>query len=720
MARVNHKLIKQLLNEKRSKITDRQFFLSRSFAGHFEDMAIAQTRRYNYNRRVYVNIVWEPKSPEVAYTNNALIKINAGHPIVTSTKGRVHRYQIIFGLFVHELGHVLYNDFLIEQTYLNHLSAYNWYPTPPVPKTSSELLNEKDIWDYAKADEKNVRLLVQLANNILNILDDGYIENQMLLNFPGSFAYALEDLRTKQFTTMDTVTQLKEQEDNGDIHIFQSILQVMLSYAKYGEIKYGDEALSDERIVTIFNLISDIDIAVTTHSSKERFCVVNTILVRCWEYAKDFIELCKERNSDILSNGGSETEAETLANILGQLAGNTSIAQGDTEAVSSQSNQMGSATASQRENTKQLANNSSDEQDDGNNTKQEITDAETGRIPLHQTEKVSAPTGGTIEHNNNYERERYDNAAKDIAKILDKMAEKVVCKELENERIRELNDMAKNISYGDIHSGIDIRVNRINSVDEDLVDQYNEIAAPLLNISKQLQRSLIHQFRDSQRGGKHTGLIFGRRLDTHALCRNDGKVFYKTNLPNEIPQLSVGLLLDESGSMSSQNRSTYARAAAIILHNFCESLDIPIMIYGHTTKSGSIGVELFSYAEFEGFDDDDKYRLMDISSRSCNRDGAALRYVAERLSKRTEEVKILILISDGQPNGAGYSGTAAEDDLRGIQHEYQRKGIIFVAAAIGDDKENIKRIYGESFMDITDLNQLPAKLTAVVKRHIRV
>ena len=43
MARVNHKKVKQLLSEKRSKITDRQFFTSRILALHFEDMAMAQT-----------------------------------------------------------------------------------------------------------------------------------------------------------------------------------------------------------------------------------------------------------------------------------------------------------------------------------------------------------------------------------------------------------------------------------------------------------------------------------------------------------------------------------------------------------------------------------------------------------------------------------------------------------------------------------------------------
>ena len=41
MARVSHKRVKQLLNEHRSKITDKQFFTSRILAGHYEDVAAA-------------------------------------------------------------------------------------------------------------------------------------------------------------------------------------------------------------------------------------------------------------------------------------------------------------------------------------------------------------------------------------------------------------------------------------------------------------------------------------------------------------------------------------------------------------------------------------------------------------------------------------------------------------------------------------------------------
>ena len=41
------------------------------------------------------------------------------------------------------------------------------------------------------------------------------------------------------------------------------------------------------------------------------------------------------------------------------------------------------------------------------------------------------------------------------------------------------------------------------------------------------------------------------------------------------------------------------------------------------------------------------------------------------------------------------------------------------AAAIGDDKPNIERIYGKGFLDVTDLNKLPANLTRLIAQHIK-
>ena len=767
MARVNHKRVKQLLNEHRSKITDKQFFTSRILAGHYEDVAAAQTRRYRYDRRVRVNIYWNPDDPNAACTNNASILINAGHSCVTKIKGRMDRYEMVSGLFAHELGHVLYTDFLVKQTYMNYLSKFKWYPAPPDLKTSRDAANERDFWEYVKLEPRNLEFAMKIASYIANVLEDGYIESRILADFPGVLGYNLSVMRDHQYQDMCTVTQLVEMESDGSSHIFQTILQMLLSYALYGEIKYDETPLSDERIQTIFQLIPQLDTAVTTTFAKERWKIVSLILIRCWHHIEDYIELCKKRQDEAAASGAGSSAGEVLSGLLQIIAGASAEGTGSGRPVSGSGARRGiAANAAARSRTQALARQngsgddckkldesgvpgekenesgddsseenpaSSPDSDDfsvsddvgapleasgGASEKQKTTAEEGGRIPLHQTDSVSAPVGGSTEYDSDYKHEMNENAATDIERMLEQMAEKAACKQLETERLKELNEAAQSISYGDIHSGVNIQVHRIAQVDDELEDQFYQICGPLLDISKKLQRSLIQKLNDQQRGGKQTGLVMGRRLDAHALCRNDGKVFYKNNLPNEAPRLSVGLLLDESGSMSCGDRSTYARAAAIILYDFCQSLNIPIMIYGHSTGWGS-DVDLYSYAEFDSIDRDDKFRLMDISARNSNRDGAALRFVAEQLSKRPEEVRVLMLLSDGQPAASGYSGTAAEEDLRGIKQEYTRKGILFIAAAIGEDKPNIERIYGDSFLDITDLNQLPMKLTAVIKRFLR-
>ena len=100
-SRVDHTAVKRLLNEKKQTLRDSQLFSSRIMAGYFEDIATAQTKRYNYNRRIRVKLVWKPKSEELAVTDNSVIAINSGNKMVTSKKSRLERFWIIFGFFAH-------------------------------------------------------------------------------------------------------------------------------------------------------------------------------------------------------------------------------------------------------------------------------------------------------------------------------------------------------------------------------------------------------------------------------------------------------------------------------------------------------------------------------------------------------------------------------------------------------------------------------------------
>lgn len=724
MARVNHKKVKQLIQQKRGRITDQEFFTSRLLALHFEDMSAAQTKRYGASRRVRVRLLWQPDNTDLAYTDNLHITINAGNPAITEFPTREKRYQMVCGLFAHELGHCLYTDFLAQQTYRNNLSACRWYPEKPKLTRVQDAKNEGEFWEYAQEDPQNLALLGRVAHEVCNVLEDAAMENWVLEQFPGTLGQALDFVRAWQWQEMPTVTQLKEREAQGT-PMFYCLLQLFLSYGKFGELKYGEESLSEEHIQTVFELLPLLDDDLRATSGKNRWNTVNCILIRCWEHVREYLEALKRRYEEKKASGGTGSVFSQLEEELSTLVGGSTRGEGATAPVSEDLEEPSLPQPEKRERTRTLAgeNLSTEGASPGESPgespeKQEITSEETGRMPLVETDGVFEPMGGTVERNDNYVPELSKTLEAEMERLLDAMAEKSVCQELEQDRLRELNQEAQSISYGDIHKGVAIRVNRMTEVPPEMVTQYNAIAGPLLAISKQLQKSLLRQLRDQQRGGKQTGLLMGRRLDAHALFRSDGKVFTKNALPIQPPEMAVGLLLDESGSMCSQDRATYARASAIILYDFCQALHIPVMVYGHST--GGSGVELYSYSEFDAIDREDKYRLVDISARGSNRDGAALRFVAERLSHRPEELKLLILVSDGQPADTGYYGTAAEEDLRGIQQEYRRKGILFVAAAIGEDKESIERIYGDSFLDITDLNQLPVKLTQVVKRFLRV
>lgn len=724
MTRVNHKKVKQLIQQKRGRITDQEFFTSRLLVLHFEDMAAAQTKRYGASRRVRVHLIWQPGNPELAYTDNLIITINAGNPAVTEFPTREERYQMVLGLFAHELGHCLYTDFLTQQTYRNNLSACRWYPEKPKLARVQDVKNEREFWEYAKEDPQNLALLGRVAHELCNVLEDAAMENRVLEQFPGTLGQALDFVRAWQWREMPTVTHLKEREAQGT-PMFYCLLQMFLSYGKFGELKYGAEPLSEEHIQTVFELLPLLDDDLRAASGKARWNTVNCILIRCWEHVREYLEALKRRYEEKKASGGTGSVFSQLEEELSTLVGGSTRGEGSTAPVSEESEEPSLPQPETREKTRALAGEklSAEGASPGENTgdatgKQEITSEETGRMSLVETDQVSEPLGGGVEVNQDYLPELLNTVEAEMERLLDTMAEKTVCQELEQDRLRELNQEAQSISYGDIHKGVPIRVNRMTEVPPDLVAQYDAIAGPLLAISKQLQKTLLRQLRDQQRGGKQTGLLMGRRLDAHALFRSDGKVFTKNALPIQPPEMAVGLLLDESGSMASCDRATYARASAIILYDFCQALRVPVMVYGHST--GGSGVELYSYSEFDAIDREDEYRLVDISARGSNRDGAALRYVAERLSHRPEELKLLILVSDGQPADTGYYGTAAEEDLRGIQQEYRRKGILFIAAAIGDDKENMERIYGDSFLDITDLHQLPVKLTQVVKRFLRV
>ena len=172
-----------------------------------------------------------------------------------------YRYEMVSGMFSHELGHVLYTDFLLYQSYHSFMESGKWFPEPPVLRNITERDAEADLWDFQAADPKNRQLLTRVTHDILNVLEDGYIENRMLLDYPGILGSTLETLRQVRFEQFSTMEDMIDQEEDGG-HIWLSIRNGILSYMLWGELKYGGTPLSDERIQMVFSLLGDLDICV--------------------------------------------------------------------------------------------------------------------------------------------------------------------------------------------------------------------------------------------------------------------------------------------------------------------------------------------------------------------------------------------------------------------------------------------------------------------------
>lgn len=712
--RTSHRDIRKRILEVKSKITDEEFFSSKAYCSYLADITEAATRRYK--RPLKVRVVADHDDETLAYTDFHGVFINACNEITWSMPSRRLRSMSIEGLNAHENGHNLFTDNRVWRAFHSKLAQGKFYPSYPAGLDGMQKLHAQEILDAMTDDTDDIPKMVisSAAKALSNILEDGYVDARYSFEFPGNPArgIALNNLRIAE-KAPDITTMIDKKYYDHNI-----VLNLLVQYVNAGEVN-NLSGYTGELLDKVSEYVPIVDECVHDEDARVRCEAVNRILIDLWP----MMQRCFDAMRDLQKKAQSQASngKKSASGAVGGFPSQQGQEDGSNAAQEELDNQLPKTPANFTVKTTAVPSNGQYVPDKNQaqalrTQLSQVLSEETARIAAHVTSHVESEGDGGLSVNTEYEGNGYEHAAEDIERVLEEIAEGRVHEAMEEELSEELQEEADRISYGNAHRNIHVTVNRMARVDQSLIDSYHAVAPDLLMLSKRLQRSVSAVLRDKRQGGKQSGLLIGKRLNQHALYRTDGRVFYNTRLPTEPINLSVALLIDESGSMGSNDRITRARATAIVVQDFCEKLGIPIMITGHTAWNSH--VELFSYAEFDSVDRNDRYRLIDLSARDCNRDGAALRFVAEKLNKYPSEVKLLIIICDGQPNDNGYSGTAAEADLRGIKLEYSRKGIQTFAAAIGDDRDRIERIYGSGFLDITDLNQLPVMLTSLIARNL--
>ena len=702
----NQKKLKQMIREEETSIPDQEFFTSSAFHRYLTSQARAATGRYCYGLQALIS--WdESDDAALAYTDSYKIYLNAANHVTQSFPSRFLRALSLVGMTGHETAHLLYTDFTTRNLYLRNLGNGTFYPEEPSVELSAYQKSQTEIMDALQEKDKAVSLTLQTcAASLQNILEDVYIEARMCAAFPGSFR---KGIQLNNLRMVEQIPDLHEQLSR-NYQPFTIATNLLLAYCRSGTISNRFQSDS-EYLDVLTDGMEYIDTALEAPSIKERLTATNCLLVLFWDFIKPLVEEMREKLEH-----QDETEAsKELQDLLDQqIAGGTPIpvGKGGAEVKNIPAAKGGASANPQDEDffspkgrKEQLKKT------------EKVMAEEGGRLALAKTSAILDGNDPGVTYAPQYAGTGYEDAASDIARVLKEAAAEKAQEAYEQQLSEELQKAANEIHYGNAHTGIHVTIHRIQEISDHLIRQYEEISPPLLRASKRLQSTILPLLKEEAEGGKQKNLLYGRRLDMRSFHHQDGSFFIRTRLPADEQRLAVGLLIDESGSMGWGDRITHARKTAIVLYDFCVSLGIPVTIYGHSTDCR--GVALYSYAEFDSVDEKDRYRLMDMIDRNGNRDGAALRFVAEHLAKRPEKRKLLILISDGQPADDGYYGTEAEADLRGIKKEYARQNIILFAAAIGDDKDAIQRIYQEGFLDITRLDDLPKNLTILVKQYLR-
>lgn len=336
--------------------------------------------------------------------------------------------------------------------------------------------------------------------------------------------------------------------------------------------------------------------------------------------------------------------------------------------------------------------------------------------PRHMTEERQEATKGRPDAAEEQEIDLRDLLMEHIRELAENNAQRELDEKIRRELYKELSET---VFDGD-HQKVKKVILRESEISQEHVMAYQLYEDRVKDVMRRMKPRLLPVL-SCQKSRMERNLFFGAKLDFQALYEPSKRIFRNMEMARKV-DTAVALLIDLSASMQGE-RIEQAKLCALCLYEFCHHVGIPVLIYGHNVTKAYRRVEdetvsLYSFAEFEA-DRNDKYRIASMTVKGCNRDGAALCFIGQKLEKRPEKIKLLFSISDGFPNATQYSGQKAEEDLLRIKESLEKKRTTVLTAAIGSDKEVIQRIYKEGFLDISDIEQLPFILPKQILMRIK-
>ena len=528
----------------------------------------------------------------------------------------------------------------------------------------------------------------KVFHDLDNIIIDRHDEDCLMEKYHGMVPAGIMKARESLLYDAGLYEDMEAKIQSGELSELYGFYNCLLTYSRFGDIPMNEDLWEKSEVLKSLTLCQkDVDLACWTDDITERFTAINSIAFSIWKYIRKELEKLQEQNNE------EDQQQQDSQQHPGKQRQN-----GSQGMRCGQSEQLISAIL------KQLADASS-------SVGQTMVPKNQGSSGIllsgHSSENAPVNTDpGDPSSGTEYEQNLLSCIKQEIAK---EQAEK----EIEEQQTQSMNARIQAVNMASSHKGVPLKLQRdTNSGNEQF---YCQIMGEVGAYSKQLQRLILELLHDRKSGGTIRHKPYGNSLEIRDLYRPDALCYSRKKLPQEIPDMAISVLVDNSGSMSGERIST-AVTAAVLLYDFATSIGIPVCVAGHTASGD--GVTYITFADYEKVSDRDRYRICDMKPLSCNRDGMAINIAADLLAKRPEEVKLLFIISDGQPNDREYGGEEAAKDIQSIIRRYRNQGVETIAAGIGDDRDMIRPIYGDSYLDIADLKKLPKAAAELVQRRV--
>lgn len=681
----------RFLLEAEKMLSDYEFFMSPRFMRLLHHVGKEITDRHNAKVRTY----GAPDENRAGYFEGTYTYINVLNEITQSFPSLELRGESVLGVLGHECGHQNYSSIYLRKKYVEGISNGILYPYFPEPRSEKERLYAEQMKElFVRKDRIAIELYLTMAAPLHGLLEDVYIEERMMKRFPGSIRRGIQGNRKRIMERYDSVKKLDKGGDK--LGTMASVLTEYMFTKRVnawdGEIKLYADFLR-ECIPLIHQAAHDV-------RESSRFIATNQILLAIWPLLLEKIEELQE----MMEQTPPEKQEDLIKKTAEKIQ--TQMPQYSEEPICREHRMEEKNASDVKWTGADRKEENGEERPDGQNG--DIKDfTEAGKIKEVQPEDKKPLEELSVDFPKEIDISR------ELRKIRHELAEEKTEKMMTDAMREALKNFLEGVKFHPVNEAIPKEVIRKDKPSKKAELMYEQIKPEIQRVLSEFL-VMVQPILMTRKSRIRRKQFFGKSLDMKNLWDPQDRVF-KTKISDKNNfNTAIAVLMDQSASIDERRRLASILATLCIVE-FAQYLKIPVCVYGHCTDFrrpehfGKETVCLHSYMEFEDRDHE-KLRILDMKPGGANRDGVALQYMEEKLKRRKERQKLLFFTCDGLPNASDYGGKVARDDLKQIQKELHRDGIHLLVAAIGEDQEEIHKIYGNSCINTSDLSALPGEI----------